>query len=393
MVDVCASYCRYNGRLVTNARCTREKWMENEETKQRKTISFYSLACHFSHFSRVRARARRKGRESSIESSSAYRYWQSRMPTTYRQYVRPNVSSLSASNKLFKLSSTFSQSKHKKPRRHQKHKSTSPGKMENYQSKEQQLNALSSLQSTILKNRALRKAKSIAATGLEFILAIATLLSAVKEEWGEFADPGAIAWMVIAILLAVAISVGTLCHAYCVTSAASNASITNKELEDAYARTNKIPIVDGILEIPLSFRYGGACFVIACWCSFLVFFFGTVVILISVEGASDYAAAALLAVFAFFHMTGDLCEYWVHTRPHQQAPLQNQVQRTIQEAPRGNHYAQDANTTVTRTITEEDGVRTIKEEWIDGNGTKMCSITKKHMDRSKESVRASGGDP
>lgn len=93
---------------------------------------------------------------------------------------------------------------------------------------------------------------------------------------------------------------------------------TTDRIENAYAKTNRVPLIDGILELafPIIFRGNWwvlpyvawlACSVVIGSCAFLFYV---------VRDQIDMSAMATLAAGALllYQVTSDFSEYWVHSR-------------------------------------------------------------------------------
>jgi hypothetical protein len=130
------------------------------------------------------------------------------------------------------------------------------------------------------------------------------------EECGM--KPGVIVFSVWMALYIVALSVATTVHAMRLRP---NCRIS-PEIEEAYryAKTNSLPFIDGILEIPLAFHFGNRWFVGFLSSVFVVYIYSSVCIFIIYDATANIVTASLLMGLTAYRITTDICEYHVCTR-------------------------------------------------------------------------------
>jgi len=179
---------------------------------------------------------------------------------------------------------------------------------------------ISALLNRVIVNRNKRKAKNIVATGLEFTLAVATLMISADTKAKEVAkeynyEDGlateAIALGIISILYVITLSTVAMIHA---SRLPCNCN-TSAEIEVAFAKTNNMPIIDGILEIPLASRFGGKWFVAVVYSIFVLTLVALFYVLKITYWDTSTLTSILLAIFTMYRFTADICEYRVFTLP------------------------------------------------------------------------------
>ena len=182
------------------------------------------------------------------------------------------------------------------------------------------LNGAGNLLGRILQTRLQRKAKSVILSSLEFLIVdLAVLVSALQLEFDEYKQYGVYAIFGGSALYVVGISIFLFAHAM----RQSTDSSTTKEVETSYSWTNKIPILDGILELPLPIKFRGNMWYLPylAWLWMLACIGGGGYLFgylekerVAVETQAALCAAALI----LYQITSDFSEYWVQSRPHNQ---------------------------------------------------------------------------
>jgi hypothetical protein len=157
-----------------------------------------------------------------------------------------------------------------------------------------------------IQNRIKRKAKNIAMSSAEFILAVISLLL----EIGQGIVFGGKVLGITAIVYVTVMAIVTMVHAYRLPSNIH----TTLSIENAFKKTNNFPIIDGVLEIPLVIRYGSVWFALLVWGVFVVVFITLVSLLVYTQETRTTIAAGLLAALTLYNVTSDICEYHVLTR-------------------------------------------------------------------------------
>jgi len=171
----------------------------------------------------------------------------------------------------------------------------------------------------VLTTKMQRKAKSVIMTCLEFCLTNAFILLNIAEQ-AKLENKATS----LSLKIVVGISVGyaavvagfVFIHGLML---GDTTFTTNKEVEDAYAKTNAKPFVDGILEIPLAVKFKGPKWWLI-WINWGVFFALTIAYAIIVGTYTDFdlqtstSVATAAAVFILYQITGDFAEYWIYTR-------------------------------------------------------------------------------
>lgn len=181
-----------------------------------------------------------------------------------------------------------------------------------------------SILSEVLDTRLKRKAKSIILTTLQLLLTDGVLaLRAVEENDQKNEENGTDddrITLSLKIMLgvsagyAVLLSIFSFFHSLCLPSNLG----TKKEVEDAYKKTNKIPIFDSLVEIAMAIKFRGTAWWVIwiMWGMFLgisvTLFLLFVILRDSVQNST--IAAVTVAVFQLYQITGDFSEYWICTR-------------------------------------------------------------------------------
>jgi len=181
------------------------------------------------------------------------------------------------------------------------------------------VSVISDLLDKVLNTKLQRKAKTIIMTCVQFIFTNAFILLNVAEgAKNQDASVGTGIYVMIGIAIAyvVAVALFLLIFALC------NGDVmfeTTKEIEEAYAKTNASPVIDGILEIPLAFRFKGPKWwvVLIFWGLFIgigVPFVVLVLVLPDFDVHSATSVAVVAAIFELYEITSDFAEYWIYTR-------------------------------------------------------------------------------
>lgn len=175
-----------------------------------------------------------------------------------------------------------------------------------------------------LNTRLQRKAKSIIQTCIQFTLTDALILLQLSDlnDLYSLLDPEkvtGISWELMAITglsisYVILLALFLLIHA-CMLP---NDRWTTKEVEEAYARTNAIPVIDGLLELPFPYRFKGPgwSFAWVVWAVFIIFIMAIIVLYLFVrdEVQSGTILAFMIALLQVYQITSDFSEYWVYTR-------------------------------------------------------------------------------
>jgi hypothetical protein len=169
----------------------------------------------------------------------------------------------------------------------------------------------------VLNTRLQRKAKAIIISSLEFLLTdLSILLTALNLEIEDDGIKIGIYVVVgFAALYAAALVIFLLVHASFFTD---KNSTTEKEVEDAFSKTNAAPLVDGFLELPFPAKFGGNTWFLPyiMWSFFLA-----IIVTSSVLFAFEYdqisgttVAALSTGGLLLYQITSDFSEYWVLSR-------------------------------------------------------------------------------
>ena len=126
-----------------------------------------------------------------------------------------------------------------------------------------------------------------------------------------------------------ALSMFLFIHAMCFT--AKEGVTTVKEVEDSYTKTNAVPLIDSILELPLPAKFRGSTWYLPyiMWSFFAVIVAAsTVLFVIERDQVSDSTTAALVtACLLLYQLTGDFSEYWVLSRNQ----VKNENEKEVRE--------------------------------------------------------------
>ncbi len=185
---------------------------------------------------------------------------------------------------------------------------------------------ISDLLDKVLKTRLQRKAKAVVISGVEFLLVdLAVLSDALEMELGSTYQKAGVATILGgSAVYVVVLSLFIFFHAL----RDKVDSSTTQEVEDAYNKTNKIPIWDGIMELPFPIKFKGKNWYFPYlawgWAAFIIIW-GMIFFGFGLEGPKDGGVAAglttttLAALSAgavlLYQITSDFSEYWVQSRP------------------------------------------------------------------------------
>ncbi len=93
---------------------------------------------------------------------------------------------------------------------------------------------------------------------------------------------------------------------------------TTDRVENAYARTNRLPLIDGFLELPFPVVFRGSWWILpyVAWLTCGVSLGGCSYLFYLVRDKLDMASLATLCAGALllYQITSDFSEYWVHSR-------------------------------------------------------------------------------
>lgn len=171
----------------------------------------------------------------------------------------------------------------------------------------------------VLTTKMQRKAKGVIMTCIEFSLTNAFILMNIAEQAKLENKTTSISLkIVVAISIGYAVSVAGFLFIHGLMLGDTTFT-TNMEVEDAYAKTNTKPFIDGILEIPLAVKFKGPKWWLI-WINWGVLFLLAIAYAIivgfytdfNVENSTSLATAA--AVFILYQITSDFSEYWIYTR-------------------------------------------------------------------------------
>lgn len=174
------------------------------------------------------------------------------------------------------------------------------------------------LLNTVLNSRLQRKAKSIILSSIEFLVVdFAILLTYLEYDIQNARVEFALRMTLYAGAIYVAfIALFLFVHSFLFLKVDNMQTTIN--VEKAYAKTNKIPFLDGILELPFPLIFRGkfwffpyitwlVCGVVIGFSSFL---FYVVREQLTMTAFATLVAGALL----LYQITSDFSEYWVHSR-------------------------------------------------------------------------------
>ena len=120
----------------------------------------------------------------------------------------------------------------------------------------------------------------------------------------------------IGAFYALAVSMFLFVHATCFTS--KEGLTTAQEVEDSYAKTNGVPIIDGLLELPFPAKYNGNIWYLPyiMWGFFVAIVAATSVLFaIERDQVTNSTLATLVAgCLLLYQVTSDFSEYWVLSR-------------------------------------------------------------------------------
>lgn len=170
-----------------------------------------------------------------------------------------------------------------------------------------------SLLNIFIKNKNRRLAKDICLNFVEFIFAIITLILSIYDyvpPCGQTIKTNAIILPLGGVVIAYAIFLILVVsiHAF-----VNEPRELNKEIEQRYQQLGKIPYLDVLRELPMSFTLGSnKCLVVFLWCSF-VFVVVAVSVAISTSNyiTKDTYSAAILGIIQLYRINGSVAEYFV----------------------------------------------------------------------------------
>ena len=179
------------------------------------------------------------------------------------------------------------------------------------------------LLSTVLDTRLRRKAKSAILSSLEF-LAVDFAILRNRDDGADGNDDAAGDLLFRSALYGGAIyaalmALFLLIHSVAFMRADARPS---ERVEMAYARTNRLPLLDGILELPFPFLFGGSLWFLPylAWLASLAVIGTGSYAVYAVASAGEEAvgpqsvAALSAAVLLLYQVTSDFSEYWVQSR-------------------------------------------------------------------------------
>jgi len=173
----------------------------------------------------------------------------------------------------------------------------------------------------LLKTRLQRKAKDILLSGIQFLIAdVAIVYSAIdlnvanKDiELGMFIVTGVAALYIVILMIFLFI------HSNWYTSDDPTVE-TSLKVEEAYADTNGIPLIDGLLELPYPAQYKGngaawyLPYISWSFCAAIIIA-GGVLFAIGQEEVPAAATSILSAsALLLYQISSDFSEYWVYSR-------------------------------------------------------------------------------
>jgi hypothetical protein len=182
----------------------------------------------------------------------------------------------------------------------------------------QALSAADKLLGTILNSRLQRKAKSIILSAIEFLVVDFAMVQTYVEY--EIENPQVELGLKVTLyggaIYVVFVALFLFLHSTLFLRVTNMK--TSERIENAYAKTNRLPFVDGILEIPFPMIFKGSYWYLP-YISWLVcglvtginsYLFYVVRDQLTATAFATLVAGALL----LYQITSDFSEYWVHTR-------------------------------------------------------------------------------
>jgi len=172
----------------------------------------------------------------------------------------------------------------------------------------------------VLNTKLQRKAKAVIMTCVQFILTNTFIVLNIAEEaelQNKNISQGLKVVVGISIAYAIGISLFLLIHS---TSKDDGFSYqTNMDIEEAYEKTNKFTVLDGILEIPLAIKFKGPLWWII-WIFWVLFVALAVLFIVLIASLPNFeiknstSVAIGAAIFELYEITADFSEYWIYTR-------------------------------------------------------------------------------
>lgn len=173
--------------------------------------------------------------------------------------------------------------------------------------------------SRVLNTKLKRKSKSIVITCAQYLLVNGFLLlqeneNEVKSENNSI-DTGLEAMVIIGGIYATITAIFAFLHSYWLPPTLK----VSEEVELDYGKSNNLPLIDSILEIPLAVKWKGSLWWIVWifWGFFLALFVASVVLLLFIPeltAKKSTVVAVAAALLQLYQITGDFSEYWVYTR-------------------------------------------------------------------------------
>lgn len=184
--------------------------------------------------------------------------------------------------------------------------------------------SISSLLDKVLTTKLQRKAKTVIMTIVQFVLTNTFIVMSAAEQ-AETQNKTISQGLKLTIGISTAYTVLLACFLLIHGNMQGDSAYqTNSEIEDAYAKTNQVQLVDGLLEIPLAIKFKGPFWwlIWIFWALFLgiaVAFITLVIFLPDFEVNNSTSIAVSAAVFELYEITGDFSEYWIYTRHSQKS--------------------------------------------------------------------------
>mmetsp|Transcript_61578 Transcript_61578/g.74065 ORF Transcript_61578/g.74065 Transcript_61578/m.74065 type:complete len:207 (+) Transcript_61578:18-638(+) len=173
--------------------------------------------------------------------------------------------------------------------------------------------------SRVLNTKLKRKSKSIVITCAQYLLVNGFLLLQENENevksGNNSIDTGLVAMVIIGGIYAIITALFAFLHAFWLPPTLK----VSEEVELDYGKSNNLPLIDSILEIPLAVKWKGSLWWIVWifWGFFLAIFVASVVLLLFIPeltAKNSTVVAVAAALLQLYQITGDFSEYWVYTR-------------------------------------------------------------------------------
>ncbi len=187
------------------------------------------------------------------------------------------------------------------------------------------LKTINSILNTILNSRLQRKAKSVILTAAECIIVLFSIFQTYQQLNIENESVKFGVRMTIYVGAGYTAFVALFIFIHSIFFLKTENVQTSENVELAFAKTNMLPVVDGILEIPFALIFRGPLWYLSylAWlvCGGVIgmssYLFYVVREELSLEATSTLSAGALL----LYQMTSDFSEYWVHSRNRESTPI------------------------------------------------------------------------